>query len=84
MTAEDEAALRSLPPPYPEARDERIRAVLAAWWTRADRPAIAAPSYRGPTRSVPVRLGAKMLRRLDKERGDLSRGAYLRAAIDAS
>lgn len=84
LTEDDLRALMALPPPYPERRDERIRAVLAAWWAHADRPGLVAPTERGVVTSTPVRLAPKALRRLDRERGDVSRGAYLRAIIDAS
>lgn len=84
LTADDLRALRALPPPYPERRDERIRAVLATWWARAERPALVVPTERGAATSTPVRLDAKSLRRLDRERGEASRGAWLRAIVDAS
>jgi hypothetical protein len=82
LSEDDMRALAALPPPYPEHRDERIRAVLAAWWARRDRPDLVIPEERGPTRPVPVRLGAKALRRLDRERGEASRGAWLRAVVE--
>lgn len=83
LSEDDLRALAALPPPYPDARDERIRALLAAWWARTDRPGLAPPEERGATRPVPVRLGAKALQRLDRERGEVTRGAWLRAIIDA-
>ena len=84
LTADDLRALMALPPPYPERRDERIRAVLAVWFERATQPDLVMPMKRGATTSTPVRLDAKLLRQLDKARGSVSRGAYLRAVIDAS
>jgi hypothetical protein len=84
LSEDDLRALSALPPPYPESRDERIRAVLAAWWTRTDRPDLVVPTERRVTRPVPVRLGARALRRLDRERGEATRGAWLRAVVDVS
>jgi hypothetical protein len=84
LSADDLRALAALPPPYPESRDERIRALLAAWWARKDRPDLVIPTERGQTRPVPVRLGARALRRLDRERGEASRGAWLRAIVNAA
>ena len=83
LTADDLAAIAALPPPYPERRDERIRALLAAWWARDERPVLSPPTERGRTRSVPVRLGAAALRRVERERGEATRGAWLRVVVEA-
>jgi hypothetical protein len=80
LTEDDLRALAALPPPYPETRDARIRALLAAWWARPRR--LTVPTERGPTRSVHVRLG-EALARVDRERGEATRGAWLRAVLDA-
>ena len=84
LTEDDLRAIAALPPPYPEARDERIRAVLAAWWARDERPVLLPPTGRGQTRSVPVRLDAATLARVERERGEATRGAWLRAIVEAA
>lgn len=82
LTADDLTALAALPPPYPERRDERIRALLAAWWAQP-RESLTVLTERGQTRSVPVRLDAATLRRVERERGEATRGAWLRAVVEA-
>ena len=81
LTPDDLRALAALPPPYPRRRDERIRALLAAWWARPRR--LKVPTERGQARSVPVRLDGATLVRVDRERGEVTRGAWLRAVVDA-
>lgn len=83
LSEDDLRALAALPPPYPEARDERIRSLLAAWWARPTRPVLRPPDARGATRSVPVRLDAATLARVERERGEVTRGAWLRAIVEA-
>lgn len=82
LTPADIAALKALQPPYPEPLAARIRAVLATWWRLPERPALAIPAVRGATTPVAVRLDGKALRRLDRERGEASRGAFLRAVVE--
>ena len=83
LTEDDLAVLAALPPPYPAPRDARIRALLAAWWAHTDRPALAVLEVRGATRSVPVRIDGPTLARVDRNRGEATRGAWLRAVVEA-
>lgn len=86
LTEGDLAALDSLPPPFPSARNERVESLLGLRYRRETPESLALSldesPPRGETRPVSFRLAKNLLSRLDAERGPVSRGTFLRAIID--